>query len=63
MAGDETPEYLDDSKHVAYVSLGAVLRLDDSLFELLDAPVGAAYVRDAAPIGLKKRNGKADTRL
>lgn len=59
MAGDETSEYLDDSKHVAYVSLG----LDDSLVELPDAPIGVAYARNAAPIGLKKRNGKADKRL
>ena len=45
-ANDESDEYMSASKNVAYVSLGAVLSCDDSFRELLDAPVGAAFVRD-----------------
>ncbi|MGO3301147.1 MAG: immunity protein Imm33 domain-containing protein [Pseudoalteromonas sp.] len=39
-------EYLDDSKNASYVSLGAVLRQDDSIVELLENEVGAAYIKD-----------------
>lgn len=47
MAGDEPQEYMNDSKNVAFVSLGAVLREDDSIIELLNAPVGSAFQRNA----------------
>lgn len=47
MAGDETEDYMDDSGNIHWVSLGAVLRADDGFVDLLDAPVGAAYERDA----------------
>jgi hypothetical protein len=43
-AGDESQAYMDDSSNIAVVSLGAVLREDDSIVKLLDAPVGTAYV-------------------
>jgi hypothetical protein len=46
MAGDESQEYMDDSKNISWVSLGAVLREDDSIVHLLDAPIGAAYERN-----------------
>jgi hypothetical protein len=43
MAGDESQAYMDDSDNIALGSLGAVLREDDSIVKLLDAPVGIAY--------------------
>lgn len=45
-AGDETDEYMDDSNNASYVSLGAVLRQDDSILSLLDREAGVAFVRD-----------------
>lgn len=45
-ANDESDEYMEDSKNCAYVSLGAVLNQDDSFVELLESPVGSAFVRD-----------------
>ena len=46
-AGDESEEYMDDAKNIAFVSVGLVLSKDDSFIDLLDAPVGASFVRDA----------------
>jgi hypothetical protein len=45
-AGDESDEYMEDSGNLSYVSLGAVLTVDDSFVGLLDSPAGAAYGRD-----------------
>lgn len=45
-ANDESDEYMDDPENIAFVSIGAVLSRDDSFIELLDAPAGAAFVRD-----------------
>lgn len=45
-AGDETDEYMDDSNNASYVSLGAVLRHDDSILSLLDRETAVAFVRD-----------------
>ena len=47
-AGDETDEYMDDPENSAYVSLGAVLRRDDSIRSLLDTPAPCAYWRNTA---------------
>ena len=44
-AGDATDEELDDRKP-AYVALGAVLNRDDSWLDLIDAPIGSAFMRD-----------------
>jgi hypothetical protein len=38
MAGDETEEYCDDSENWYFVSLGAVLNIDDGFRALLDLP-------------------------
>ncbi len=46
LCGDESDEYMDDSDNICLVSLGAVLREDDSILELLDSPVGAAFEFD-----------------
>lgn len=45
-AGDETDEYMEDSNNSSYVSLGAVLREDDSILLLLEREVGVAFVKD-----------------
>jgi hypothetical protein len=45
-ANDESEDYMDDSKNIAYVSLGAVLSCDDSFRDLLDAAAGSAFMRD-----------------
>ncbi len=45
LAGDESTDYLDDAENVRVVSLGALLREDDSVLDLLDAPVGSAFER------------------
>ena len=45
-ANDESDEYMDDAGNIAYVSLGAVLNRDDSFRELLDSPVGSAFIRN-----------------
>jgi hypothetical protein len=37
---------MSDASNLAYVSLGAVLSKDDSFRQLLEAPVGSAYVRN-----------------
>jgi hypothetical protein len=45
-ANDESVEYMDDAKNSQFVSLGAVLNLDDSFITLLDSPAGSAFVLD-----------------
>jgi hypothetical protein len=45
-ANDESDEYMENSKNYSYVSLGAVLNEDESFVELLESPVGSAFVRD-----------------
>jgi len=44
--GDETQEYMDDASNFSYVSLGAVLNVDDSFVDLLGAPEEAHFARD-----------------
>jgi len=45
-ANDEDQSYMDNADNLAYVSLGAVLNLDNAFVDLLDEPAGAAYYRD-----------------
>lgn len=45
-ANDESDEYMDDPKNIAFVSVGLVLSKDDSFIDLLDAPERAEFVRD-----------------
>ena len=45
MVGDETDEYMDDSENISYVSIGAVLREDDSVVEFLESPVNTYFER------------------
>ncbi|MBB5190827.1 hypothetical protein HNQ50_001550 [Silvimonas terrae] len=44
-AGDESEDYMDSPANVSYVTLGAVLNVDDSIVNLLDSPAGAEFVR------------------
>lgn len=44
--GTETEEYMDNADNISYVSLGAVLREDDSIIHLLERDSGSAFVRD-----------------
>ena len=46
MIGDETDEYMDDSENISYVSLGTVLKEDDSVVEFLESPVNTYFERD-----------------
>lgn len=46
LAGDETDEYMDSGDNSAYVSVGAVLREDDSFVHLLDREEGVAFLRE-----------------
>ena len=48
MAGDESQEYMDETDNISWVSLGAVLREDDSFLDLLEAPVGSFFELDRA---------------
>jgi len=43
--GHESGEYMDDSNNASYVSLGAVLREDDSFVALLEHKSGVAFVK------------------
>lgn len=45
-ANDESEAYMADSRNASYVSLGVVLSKDDAFCGLLDAPSGAAFVRN-----------------
>ena len=44
-AGDETDEYMEDASNSSCVSLGAVLREDDSILSLLEREAGVAFVK------------------
>ena len=44
--GSETDEYMNNSENSSYVSLGAVLREDDSVVHLLEHTSGIAFAKD-----------------
>ncbi len=46
LTGDESEEYMDDSKNISLVSLGAVLSIDDSFIDLLESEVGSSFERN-----------------
>ena len=46
LCGDESGEYMDDTRNTQYVSLGAVLRCDDRVVDLLDQPAPIDYEWD-----------------
>lgn len=45
-AGTESEDYMDEADNIMWVSLGAVLREDDSIVDLLEAPVGSAFLHN-----------------
>jgi len=46
MTGKETDEYMDNPDNFSFVSLGAVLSIDDSIIEILESEIGTAYKRN-----------------
>ncbi|QBF84274.1 DUF2185 domain-containing protein [Shewanella maritima] len=44
--GLESEEYMDDADNISYVSLGAVLRVDDSFVDILDSDIGVEFGLD-----------------
>jgi hypothetical protein len=46
--GDESDDYANDVDNICVVSLGAVLREDDNILELLDSPAGSAFEFDSS---------------
>lgn len=48
MCGDELQEYMDKPENLSVVSLGAVLREDDRIVDLLDEPIGSFFEFDPA---------------
>lgn len=48
MCGDESQAYMDRSENISVVSLGAVLREDDRIVDLLDEPSGSSFEFDPA---------------
>ena len=47
MAGDESPEYLNDPDNGDVYHLNTVCNYDRDVIFLLNAPVGSAFVRNA----------------
>ena len=48
MVDDETEDYLNDTANLSHVSIGAVLREDNSFIHLLDHEADIAFVRNGA---------------
>jgi len=48
MCGDESDEYMDSSDNISFVSLGAVLRQDDRIVNLLEEPIGSVFEFNSA---------------
>jgi len=46
MVGDESEEYMDNSENLSYISLGAVLREDDSVVNYLDCKEGSTFEKN-----------------
>jgi hypothetical protein len=46
MAGDESPEYMDDADNHAVYDVNTIANYDPAIIPLLDAPPGSAFIRD-----------------
>ena len=46
LEGDEDQAYIDESDNCQFVSLGSLLNNDDGFKDLLDEPIGSAFIRD-----------------
>lgn len=51
--GLESEEYMDNADNISYVSLGAVLREDDSFIDLLDSDIGVEFGSDESGLLVK----------
>ncbi|MFV8050746.1 DUF2185 domain-containing protein [Mycobacterium sp. 48b] len=48
MAGDENQDYVDDPANLGLYSLNVLANYDRAIIDYLDAPPGAAFIRDGA---------------
>ena len=46
LEGDEDQAYIDEADNCQFVSVGSLLNIDDSFKDLLDEPIGSAFIRD-----------------
>lgn len=46
LSGDESQDYLDDPRNLAFYDVNTIANYDPSIIPLLTAPIGSAYVRD-----------------
>lgn len=46
LSGDESDEYMEDLENISLVSIGSVLKRDDSFIDLLDSEIGASFERN-----------------
>ena len=46
LEGNEDQAYIDESDNCQFVSLGSLLNNDDAFKDLLDEPIGSAFIRD-----------------
>lgn len=46
LSGDESDEYMEDLENISLVSLGSVLKRDDSFIDLLDSEIGTSFERN-----------------
>lgn len=46
MTGKETEEYADNPDNFSFVTMGAVLSIDDSFIDILEAAIGSSYERN-----------------
>lgn len=46
MAGDETQEYMDDAKNLAFYDVNTIANYDPDIIPLLGSPTGTEFVRD-----------------
>ena len=46
LEGNEGQKYLDNPENSQFVSLGLILNIDDSFLDLLEKPIGSAFVRN-----------------
>jgi len=46
LSGDESDEYMEDIENISLVSIGSVLKRDDSFIDLLDSEIGTSFERN-----------------
>ncbi|WP_211061855.1 DUF2185 domain-containing protein [Aquimarina sp. MMG015] len=46
LSGDESDEYMENSENISLVSIGSVLKRDDSFIDFLDSEIGTSFERN-----------------